>query len=182
MHRLFVVALLFFCSSGDADDGAIPRGEFQLHYVTEGSGKPVVFLSGGPGIEIAYMKGAANFFGEGYQFVYLEQRGTGRSRPGKLTAANMTVELMVDDLDALRQHLKLDRLFLVGHSWGGMLAMAYAARYPECIDRLVLIDSGGATNDFETWFGDSIEARMRPEDLAASEYWQKASERGVGAD
>jgi proline iminopeptidase len=92
------------------------------------------------------------------------------------------VNLVVQDLEALREHLKLDRIFLVGHSWGGMLAMAYAAAHPDRIDKLVLIGSGGPTLEFTGWFGDNIHARLRPEDEEAQRYWRDAAKRGVSAD
>jgi len=71
------------------------------------------------------------------------------------------------------------KVILVGHSWGGMLAMAYAAAYPERIDAMVLIGSGGPTVQFSEWFDDNIRARLRPEDLEAERYWSEAAKRGV---
>ena len=50
------------------------------------------------------------------------------------------------------------------------------------IDRLILIDSGGATMEFGSWFGDNIRARMRPEDIEAERYWTDAAAHGVSAD
>jgi proline iminopeptidase len=82
----------------------------------------------------------------------------------------------------LRLHLKQDRLLLVGHSWGGMLAMAYAAAHPDRVDRLILIGSGGPTLEFTEWFGDNINMRLRPEDVEARSYWQAAAKNGVNAD
>lgn len=111
--------------------------------------------------------------------IFLEQRGTGRSRPETLQPADMTLQTVVADLEALRQHLKLERLFLVGHSWGGMLAMAYGAAHPDHVDRLILIDSGGPTLEFTTRFDDNLRARLRPEDLEAERYWTDAGKRGL---
>ena len=68
------------------EEGAIPRDGFTLHYRTQGTGKPIVLLSGGPGLDIDYYLPVAKFFPPGYKLVFLEQRGTGRSRPEKLTA------------------------------------------------------------------------------------------------
>lgn len=101
-----------------------------------------------------------------HKAILLEQRGTGRSRPAKLD--EMTLDVVVHDLEALREHLKQPRLFLVGHSWGGMLAMAYAAMFPDRVERLILIDSGGPTLEFVTRFDDNIRSRLRPEDAEAS--------------
>jgi proline iminopeptidase len=180
--EIFALISLVFSGCALAQDGAIPREGFTLHYRTEGTGKPIIFLSGGPGFEVDYMKAAAELFPASYQRVFLEQRGTGRSRPAKLTNENMSLRLMVEDLDALRIHLKLDRLLIAGHSWGGMLAMAYAAYHPEEIERLILIDSGGPTLEFREWFGDNVEARLRPEDKEAYLYWKDAAKRDVDSD
>jgi proline iminopeptidase len=88
----------------------------------------------------------------------------------------------VQDLESLRDHLSQQRLFLVGHSWGGMLAMAYAAAHPDRVDRMILIDSGGPTLEFASWFSDNIHARLRPEDEEAQRYWRDAVKRGVSPD
>ena len=92
----------------------------------------------------------------------------------------MTLRIAITDLEALRLHLQQERLFLVGHSWGGMLAIAYAAEHPDRVDRLVLIDSGGATLQSTTWFEDNIRARLRPEDVEAERYWTEAGKRDAG--
>ena len=86
-----------------------------------------------------YFEDAAKFFPVGYQRVFLEQRGTGKSRPPQLNASNMSLRLAVEDLEVLRKHLGLERLTLAGHSWGGMLAMAYAASHADRVERLILI-------------------------------------------
>ena len=165
-----------------AQDGSFVRDGVQLFYRTRGSGTPIVFLSGGPGFDVDYMIPVADFVPASYQRVFYEQRGTGRSRVATLTPETMTLQQVVADLDALRVHLKQDRLLLVGHSWGGMLAMAYAAAHPTRIDRMVLIGPGGPTLEFAEWFNDNIRARLRPEDLEAERYWGEAAKRGVDAD
>ncbi len=180
-HFRFALTL-FYAGALIAQDGAIPRDGFSLHYRTEGTGTPIVFLSGGPGLNVDYFIRAAELFPGSYQRIYLEQRGTGRSRPAKLTSEMMTLVNMVDDLEALRTHLKLERIILAGHSWGGMLAMAYGAAHPDRVDRLILIDSGGPTSEFRQWFSANIEARLHTEDREARDYWAAAVKRGVDPD
>lgn len=141
------------------EEGAIPRDGFTLHYRTQGTGKPIVLLSGGPGLDIDYYLPVAKFFPPGYKLVFLEQRGTGRSRPEKLTAENITMRQSIEDLEALRSHLQLKRIILAGHSYGGQLAMAYAGAHPDQVDLLILIDSAGATHDYERWFDDNLQTR-----------------------
>jgi proline iminopeptidase len=153
----------------------------QIYYRAQGAGAPVVLLSGGPGFDVDYMMPVADFL-PGRQKILLEQRGTGRSRQAKINPEDFTLRAVVQDLESLRESLKQERLFLVGHSWGGMLAMAYAAAHPDRVDRLILIDSGGPTLEFASWFSDNIHARLRPEDEAAQQYWRDAAKRGVSPD
>ena len=176
------VVLLFVSHTTYAQDGSFVRDGVQLHYRTAGSGTPVILLSGGPGFTVDYMIPVAEFLPASYQRVFYEQRGTGRSRMATMTPQNMTLQQVVADLEALRIHLKQERLFLVGHSWGGMLAMAYAAAHPTRVDRMILIGPGGPTLEFTQWFNDNIRIRLRPEDIEAQRYWDEAPKRGVDVD
>jgi len=95
-------------------------------------GVPIVMLHGGPGAGASPMH--RRFFNpEHYRIIIFDQRGAGRSAPlGSLE--NNTAQHLVDDLDALRRHLNIDRWHLFGGSWGSTLAMLYAIQHPsQCI-------------------------------------------------
>src|SRR5262245_51168706 len=170
---LFLVATALLSQPvARAQDGSFNSAGVELHYTSAGTGTPVVLLSGGPGLNIDYMLPVAQFLPSGYRSIAYEQRGTGRSRPQPFDPASLTVHTVVEDLEALRVRLQQDRLTLLGHSWGGMLAMAYAAAHPDRVDRLVLVESGGPTLEFQQWFGDNIEARLRPEDIELRDHWR----------
>jgi proline iminopeptidase len=179
---LLWIVVLFCGHSAYAQDGSFTRDGVQLFYRASGSGSPIVFLSGGPGFQVDYMIPVGEFVPASYQRIFYEQRGTGRSKVATMTADNMTIRDVVADLEALRIHLKQERLFLVGHSWGGMLAMAYAAAHPDRIDRMILIGPGGPTLEFAEWFNDNIHMRLRSEDVEAERYWTEAPKRGVDPD
>ena len=99
-----------------------------------------------------------------------------------MTAETMTLRVVVDGSRALRAHLGQDRLLLVGHSWGAMLAMAYAAAHPDRIDRLILIGSGGPTLEFAERFSDNIAGTAAPEDVdAGRQLGINSDRRGVGS-
>lgn len=123
-----------------------PSGNAPLHFVAIGKpgGVPIVAVNGGPGFDHRYMIAAPVWqdMAERRQIIFYDQRGTGDS-PGA-EGAPMTVTRMIDDLEALRRHLKVERIDLVGHSWGGILSMAYAVRYPSHVAHLVLVGSGDA--------------------------------------
>jgi proline iminopeptidase len=148
-------------------DGTVPRDGFDLHYTLIGNGKPMLVLSGGPGFDIGYMEPVARELAAARQCILVEQRGTGRSKPPKLTRDNMTLSLMVEDLDAVRKKRGGEKIDVLGHSWGGMLAMAYAAAHPGNINSLVLVGSGGMNMSFAEAFNSNIEARLWPADREA---------------
>jgi proline iminopeptidase len=92
-------------------------------------GVPVVFLHGGPGAGCAPVH--RRFFDPThYRIILFDQRGAGRSVPNAEIAANTTHHL-VDDLEALRQHLRIERWLVFGGSWGSTLALAYGQAHPE---------------------------------------------------
>ena len=143
-----------------------------LRYTTTGAGPPIVVLSGGPGFSSDYVRPIAERLGSRYRGVLLDQRGTGLSTLTVYDRSTVTLAKYVEDLDELRQALRLERLTLVGHSWGGMLAMAYAARHPERVRALLLIGPGGPTLEFMRNFSLGIEARLTDEDRRERAYWE----------
>ena len=110
----------------------------EIYYEQSGNprGKPVVFLHGGPGGGTdAKMR---RFFNpKRYRIVLFDQRGCGKSRPTASLEDNTTWHL-VADIEALREHLKIERWQVFGGSWGSTLALAYSQKHPERCTELVL--------------------------------------------
>lgn len=107
-----------------------------LAYREQGSGPHLVCHPGGPGFSALYLQDLAAL-GEHFSLIMLDPRGTGGSdRPADVNA--YTIDDYVADVEALRAHLGVPRMDLLGHSHGGVVAMAYASVHPERIDRLVL--------------------------------------------
>ncbi len=113
---------------------------------TRGTALPVVAVNGGPGLSHAYMvqNDLWERIAQHRLVVFYDQRGIGASKPAPgATALSQTMDAQVSDLDAVRQALKLEKVVLVGDSYGGLLSMAYAAAHPEHVAKLVLSDSPG---------------------------------------
>jgi len=99
-------------------------------------GVPAVFLHGGPGVGI--LPGYRRFFDpKFYRVILLNQRGAGKSTPHAELHQNTTWDL-VDDLEKVRSHCKIDRWIVFGGSWGSTLALAYAQTYPRSVAGLIL--------------------------------------------
>ena len=99
---------------------------------------PVSFVAhGGPGADHSIMRPGMDALSEYSQVVYWDHRGQGRSARGD--SSRYTLDENVEDLEALRKHLGIEKIVSVGTSYGGMVAMAHAARYPDSVEKLLLI-------------------------------------------
>ena len=100
--------------------------------------KPVAFLiHGGPGGDHAGYKPSMSPLAERMQLVYFDHRGNGRSAKGD--PARYTLDENVEDMEALRDHLGVGPIVSIGTSYGGMVAMAHAARHPASVSHLILV-------------------------------------------
>ncbi|MEU4834769.1 alpha/beta hydrolase [Streptosporangium sp. NPDC023615] len=108
-----------------------------LAYHAFGEGAPVICLPGGPMQDSAYL-GDLGGLSAHRRLVMVDPRGTGGSAV-PADAASYRCDRLVDDVEALREHLDLDRLDLLAHSAGANLAALYVARHPERVGRLALI-------------------------------------------
>ncbi|MBC7274369.1 MAG: alpha/beta hydrolase [Streptomyces sp.] len=108
-----------------------------LAYHLRGEGAPLVVLPGGPMRASAYL-GDLGGLSAHRQLALLDLRGTGASE-APADPSTYRCDRLVDDVEALRVELGLDRLDLLAHSAGGSLAMLYAARHPDRVSRLALI-------------------------------------------
>lgn len=113
-----------------------------LYFHEFGQGKPIVILSGGPGNSYSQIQEVAIKLSRKYRSILLEQRGTGRSIPTPFDSITINLQTLIDDLNVLLNHLKLKDAIILGHSWGGMLAMSFAANHPSKVRSLVLIGPG----------------------------------------
>ena len=129
--------------------------------------RPVCFvLHGGPSIDSSYLRPWMDDLSAVMQLVYVDYRGTGRS--DRMPAENYTQENTIDDLEALRLHLGLDQIAVLGHSHGGFLAMPYAIKYPNSVSHLLLVATapyGGPEFEAESEANQRALAVARP-DLA----------------
>jgi proline iminopeptidase len=148
--------------------GTVPAEGVELYYHTYGDpeGEPILILNGGPGVSSEHFADLARrvgALGPGYRTILFDQRGTGRSPLKVVESSTVTVEHMVADIEALREHLGIQRWVVMGHSWGGMYAMLYAVQHPGRLQGLILSASGGADLSWLSYVGNSIRMQMGAE-------------------
>ncbi len=144
---LSLVSALFSCGGqrGILSPVPITEGYFagaggtRLFYRAVGTGPDtVVVLHGSPGHHMGYLLPDLLPLARGRTLLFYDQRGGGRSQPVTDTSA-LRVENHIEDLEALRRHFRLEQVALLGHSWGGGLAVMYGIRYSDRVSRMLLL-------------------------------------------
>jgi proline iminopeptidase len=144
-------------------EGYIEGAGARIYFKTLGRGVPLLVLHGGPGADHSDFLPALQPLARGCQLVFIDERGSGRSERLK-DPKGYTLTRMVKDIECVRQHLKLARLVVLGHSFGGILAQAYAVRHPQRILGLVLAGTGSTARCIDRDFRNlrrRLPARLR---------------------
>lgn len=148
-------------------EGRIPFHGYETWYRIEGEGEgpgklPVLCLHGGPGATWHHMEPYAAL-AEDRRVIFYDQLGCGSSAVTEPhDPAMWTTELYVSEVDAVREALGLERVHVLGHSWGGMLGMAYAITQPEGLASLV-VESSPASVPFWLTELDRLRSELPPE-------------------
>ena len=117
----------------------------RLYYRLVGNGRDtLVVLHGGPGFSMEYFAADLEPLAARHTLLFYDQRGAGRSTLVS-DSAGLDAQKFADDLEAVRKHFGMQRLTLLGHSWGAAVAALYATRYPSRIGRLLLVGPIPAT-------------------------------------
>lgn len=112
----------------------------KLWVVTVGEGDPVIFISGGPGGAHTGLRSFDPLAEKHHQLIYFDGFGRGKSDTAK-NVAEYTLARDVEDIEGLRKALKLDKISILGHSYGGLVAQGYAVKYPQNVSHLILADT-----------------------------------------
>lgn len=154
LHRISPLLCFLSCYSPSADptpvaqpkpsvqEGNVDAGAgVKLFYRLVGGAKPdtVIILHGGPGLTMEYLADDLTPLAAYHTLLFYDQRGAGSSTLVSDSAA-LDGQRFAEDLEAVRQHFGLQRVTLLGHSWGAGVAALYASRYPDRIGRLLIVD------------------------------------------
>lgn len=169
LSLLFIVLLVGTFAVSGQQSGFISSGDVDIHYRIFGSGEPLLVINGGPGFSSEGFTGLAEVLAEKYRVILYDQRGTGRSVMDVVDNTNMTMDLMVQDLEALRKHLDIKKWTILGHSFGGVLANYYTAHYPDHVLGLIASSSGGIDLGLLDYF--DINRQLSPSEQDSLAYW-----------
>jgi len=148
-----VIIAITMCSCGKESDIVRTEGTWEingtrLHYLIEGKGDPIVVLHGGPGGNLTSKLELVSFAAD-HQWVFFDQRGCGESDRFPVGVDSLqeateffSIDQYVKDLEEIRLKLGTEKITLLGHSWGGALAVFYAAAHPDRVKKLIVYNGG----------------------------------------
>lgn len=158
----------------------------RLFYKIVGEGSDtLVVVHGGPGNSLESVRPDFEPLAKGRRVIYYDQRGQGRSQLIK-DGKKLGYKNHVADLEAVRQFFKLDKMTLIGNSWGGLLVSLYAIEHPDRIERMILDSPAAPIRTFNDDMEDEISRRMAkiytPEQILRTnagrhpDVWEKAKD------
>lgn len=127
-------------------ESRIPVGNASLYCRQVGRGRSIIVLHGGPDFNQTYLLPEMDRLSDSFRLIYYDQRGRGKSGDG-VRPEDVTLASDIADMDKVRQHFQADAVVLLGHSWGAVLALEYALRYPERVSHLILMNPAPASAD-----------------------------------
>ena len=172
-----VLAVTASCTNRpNLEDGFVDTNGTTLYYKTMGSGEPIVVLHGGPGFDHQQFLPFIWELSSDYKVILYDQRGTGLSS-GPVDSASITIDNFIEDIEGIRRAFDIERMNLLGHSWGGILAMHYGISHPDRLKSLILCSTAASIQSFDdmdaakmrNWLPDDIELIQS---IAASEGFQ----------
>jgi proline iminopeptidase len=162
------------------DEGFIDANGVMIYYTEIGKGEPLLILHGGPGASHDYFLPYLLPLARTNRLIFIDERGSGRSQKIE-NVSDYTVENMVEDVEAVRKELNLGKISLLGHSYGGVLAQAYALKYQENLSHLILCSTFHSTSKMNEVFK-NILGKMSPELRTRIEKMEKEGLFGHGRD
>lgn len=150
-HSRFIICLLLTtCSVYVQAQDYLGRKKINgadLFISVKGKGETIVVLHGGPGLNHGYFKPHLDELEKKFRVVYYDQRASGQSATPSVDS--LTLNFFVEDLEALRMHLKLEKLKLLAHSWGAVLFTHYALKYPGRIEKVMLVSPAMLSREYD---------------------------------
>ena len=169
MSKTFLLILLMLtpvlAMAGEpvCEEGFIANGAHSLFFKTLGEGDPIVVLHGGPGFDHRTFLPFIWELARGHQVILYDQRCTGLST-GPVDSASINIDTFIEDIEAVRKAFGIEKMNLLGHSMGGILAMNYSLRHPDKLKSLILCSTTATAECFPE-MRDTYEANRAPGDL-----------------
>ncbi len=145
-----------------AHEEFVETGSARLYVREIGHDRPIIVVHGGPDFDHEYLLPEMDQLARSFRLVYYDQRGRGRSFSGR-PPEGISVTSETEDLDRIRAHFGFESVAVLGHSWGGLLAMEYALRRPRRVSHLILMNTAPVSHVGVLAFRQELEQTRSPE-------------------
>jgi proline iminopeptidase len=175
---LFLLSLTFTISAFSQEEGFINTDNGVIHYKKYGNGEPLLIINGGPGLDCNGFTPLAELLSDKYMTILFDQRGTGLSKLNQTDSTTVTMDLMVKDMETIRNYFKISKWFILGHSFGGWMAEYYASHYPDAIKAMILSSTGGIDLSILDYFNSNLQMRLSQVERDSLYYWSNKIKQG----
>ncbi|MFZ6012397.1 MAG: alpha/beta fold hydrolase [Bacteroidota bacterium] len=159
---LFIV-LVTTCFGQPKDFAGIQKiNGANLFLRIKGHGDHVLVLHGGPGLNHSYFRPYLDDLEKDFTVVYFDQRASGQSAIPSVDSISM--KFFTDDIEAIRKILKADKLNILAHSWGAVLAVRYGMVYPENVSKMILSNPAMLSREYDHEAAQLIKQKTSKED------------------
>lgn len=147
---LFLLTTFFACQETKTlsipnEEGLKSINGTELYCKIIGIGEPILIVHGGPGMSHDYFLPHMEELAKEHTLIFYDHRASGQSS-ASLDSTGISLDLFLADIEAIREMYGIEQLNLLGHSWGGLLAMYYALEYPEHLGKLILSNATPASS------------------------------------
>lgn len=159
LNRFFLIVLFIVCSL-HAEERYVDVKGSKLYCYSVGEGEPLLILHGGPGLTHDYLLPGMEKLKDGRMLIFYDQRGCGKS--DALVDDSHLITTYLEDIEAIRKSYGLKKMNVLGHSFGGLLAMFYVVHHPEAVDKLVLLNTVAPSSEDYHRFEEEVGFRLSP--------------------
>jgi len=176
----FTLLITINCVAQQLD--SFQNGKIKLYYETAGSGQPIYLLAGGPGYPPEIIaRQLRDSLKSKFTVIVLHQRGSGKSKNIVCTEETINIAAYVSDLFLLMKVRGDSKAILLGESWGGLLAQAFAATHPQLVAKLILVASAPPSYKFWHVLEDNQYARTSQNEKDSMQLLQRIFEKKTPA-
>jgi proline iminopeptidase len=161
---ILLVCFLVSSLSSEAQDfiGRKKLNGVDIFLSIKGKGETILVLHGGPGLNHSYFKPHFDELEKKFRVVYYDQRASGQSATPSVDSISM--HYFVQDLEAIRQYLNVEKVNILAHSWGAVLFTNYALKYPKAINKVMLVSPAMLSREYDQEAATNGKAKSIPQD------------------
>ncbi len=174
----FAVVIFWLQTSNAQTSNTITTYFGAIHYKIFGKGEPLLIINGGPGMNCEGFSSLATLLKDDYQIILYDQRGTGQSTLNVIDPTTLSMDLLIKDIEVLRNHLSIEKWTLLGHSFGGFVAQHYASKHSDKLKGMVLSGSGGIDMEIFSYLGANFHIRQSAQERDSLKYWSNKIKNG----